>query len=54
VPVVEASRFRLSATPGRLDRSAPPLGRDNVQVLRDFAGYDAARIDALFEGGVLR
>jgi crotonobetainyl-CoA:carnitine CoA-transferase CaiB-like acyl-CoA transferase len=54
VPVVEASRFRLSATPGRLDRSAPPLGRDNVQVLRDFAGYDGARIDALFEGGVLR
>jgi crotonobetainyl-CoA:carnitine CoA-transferase CaiB-like acyl-CoA transferase len=54
VPIVEASRFRLSATPGRLDRSAPPLGRDNVQVLHDFAGYDAARIDALFEGGALR
>ncbi|HEY1930233.1 MAG TPA: CoA transferase [Caulobacteraceae bacterium] len=54
VPVVEASRFRLSATPGRLDRSAPPVGRDKVQVLRDFAGYDAARIDALIEGGVLR
>jgi benzylsuccinate CoA-transferase BbsF subunit len=54
VGVVEASRLRLSATPARLDRSAPAVGRDTAQVLREFAGYDEAKIAALFEAGVLR
>jgi len=54
VAVVEASRFRLSATPARLDRSAPAIGRDTAEILRDFAGYDEATIAALAEAGVLR
>ena len=54
VSTVEASRFRLSQTPGRLDRAAPAIGRDNAQVLRDCAGYDEARIRELNEAGVLR
>jgi crotonobetainyl-CoA:carnitine CoA-transferase CaiB-like acyl-CoA transferase len=54
VSVVEASRFALSETPARIDRVAPPIGRDNEQVLREFAGYDAARIAALEAAGVLR
>ena len=54
VTKIEASRFRLSATPARLDRSAPAIGRDNARILTDFAGYDDARIAALAEAGVLR
>ena len=54
VSTVEASRFRLSRTPARLDRAAPAIGRDNAQVLRDYAGYDEARIRDLSEAGVLR
>jgi crotonobetainyl-CoA:carnitine CoA-transferase CaiB-like acyl-CoA transferase len=52
--VIEASRFDLSATPYSPGLVAPPFGRDNVQVLRDFAGYDEARIATLVEAGVLR
>ena len=52
--VIEASRYVLSETPAQYDRCAPPVGRDNARVLRDFAGYDAARIAALAEAGVLR
>lgn len=54
VTVVESSRFRLSATPATLQRSAPALGRDSRMILRDFAGYDEARITTLLEAGVLR
>lgn len=54
VPIVEASRFRLSATPARLDRSAPQTGRDTDHILREFAGYDDARIATLKQAGVLR
>jgi crotonobetainyl-CoA:carnitine CoA-transferase CaiB-like acyl-CoA transferase len=54
VPVVEASRFRLSDTPARLDRSAPHTGRDTLEILRTFAGYDDEHIAALTQAGVLR
>jgi crotonobetainyl-CoA:carnitine CoA-transferase CaiB-like acyl-CoA transferase len=54
VEVVEASRLRLADTPAALQRSAPWIGRDTEQVLRDFAGYDDARIAALTAAGVLR
>ena len=54
VPYVEASRFRLSETPARLDRSAPFIGRDSALILTEFAGYDPAQIAALEGAGVLR
>jgi len=54
VAIVEASRFRLSSTPAQLDRSAPLIGRDTAAILRDFAGYDEAKITALFAAGALR
>lgn len=54
VATVEASRFRLSETPARLDRSAPSIGRDNAQILREFAGYDDVRVRDLTEAGALR
>ncbi len=53
-PYVEASRFRLSETPARLDRSAPWLGRDSAMILGEFAGYDVAQIAALAAAGVLK
>jgi crotonobetainyl-CoA:carnitine CoA-transferase CaiB-like acyl-CoA transferase len=42
----------LEATPGVLRRSAPRLGADGAAVLAE-AGYDAARIAALVEAGVV-
>ena len=51
--VVEASRYRLSETPAQYPRSAPVYGRDNDHVLTEILGYDAARIAALREAGVL-
>jgi len=51
--VVEASRFRLSATPAAPRRLAPTLGRDNDHVLRAVLGYDDARIAALHNAGIL-
>jgi benzylsuccinate CoA-transferase BbsF subunit len=54
VPIVEASRFRLSTTPARLDRSAPHTGRDNQRILREYACYDDDRIAALTQAGILR
>ena len=54
VEIVEASRLRLSSTPAQLDRSAPPIGRDTAAILRDFAGYHEAKINALVATGALR
>ncbi|MGI4795245.1 MAG: CaiB/BaiF CoA transferase family protein, partial [Janthinobacterium lividum] len=51
--VVEASRFRLSATPAAYRRTAPSFGRDNVEVLEQLLGYDAARIEQLAAAGIL-
>jgi crotonobetainyl-CoA:carnitine CoA-transferase CaiB-like acyl-CoA transferase len=52
--LIENSRFRLSDTPARIERSGPQLGADNRRALRDFAGYDEARIDALDAAGILK
>jgi crotonobetainyl-CoA:carnitine CoA-transferase CaiB-like acyl-CoA transferase len=51
---VEQSRFRLSDTPPIIERCAPQFVRDNRQVLRDFAGYDEARIERLATEGLFQ
>ena len=51
--VVEAPRFRLSRTPGRVRMCAPTFGRDNLLVLQDILGYDAERIAELTVAGAL-
>ena len=43
---------RLSATPGRLRRSAPALGEHTAEVLGAL-GLDRAAIDGLARGGVI-
>ena len=50
---VEATRFRLSATPARYVRSAPSFGRDTDPILRDILGYDDDRIALLAASGAL-
>jgi crotonobetainyl-CoA:carnitine CoA-transferase CaiB-like acyl-CoA transferase len=52
--LIEHSRFRLSDTPARIERSGPQFGADNRRALAEFAGYDAARIDALDAAGILK
>lgn len=42
--VVEATRCRLSRTPGRPRRHAPLLGEHTFEVLADFLGYDTDRV----------
>ena len=49
----EAARYDLSETAAAYDRCAPTFGRDNRRVLREFLGYDEARIDELERNGVL-
>lgn len=51
---VEGPRYRLSDTPGGPEAVAPHFGRDNAKVLREFAGYDDAKIAALEADGVLK
>ncbi|AQV94218.1 CoA transferase [Cupriavidus necator] len=48
-----ANPIRLSGTPVRYERAAPTLGEHTDGILRDRLGYDAARIAALRESGVL-
>jgi crotonobetainyl-CoA:carnitine CoA-transferase CaiB-like acyl-CoA transferase len=45
---VEGTRFKLSRTPGRVDRSNPELGEHNLQVLTEILGYDAERVADVF------
>ncbi len=52
--VVEGPRYLLSRTPGRPQREAPTLGRDNEEVLTDLLGLPADQVRALHEKGVLR
>lgn len=42
--VVEATRFRLSRTPGYPRRHGPLLGEHTFEVLTDLLGYDADRV----------
>lgn len=50
---VEAPRYRLSRTPGEVNRCAPTYGRDNRYVLTEILGYDEQRIAALNTLGAL-
>jgi benzylsuccinate CoA-transferase BbsF subunit len=50
---VEGSRFRLSRTPARIERSGPTFGRDNEHVLKEILGYDDERIAELIATGAL-
>ena len=50
---VEGSRFRLSRTPARIERSAPTFGRDNQYVLEALLGYNEERISELVLAGAL-
>ncbi|GGO75077.1 CaiB/BaiF CoA-transferase family protein [Nocardioides deserti] len=50
---VEGPRWQLSATPGGPRRAAPWLGQHNDHVLRTLLGYDAERVAALTQEGVL-
>ncbi|MDB5480083.1 MAG: subunit of succinyl-CoA:benzylsuccinate CoA-transferase [Caulobacteraceae bacterium] len=52
--VIEASRFRLSATPARCARPAPHFGRDTQEVLTGILGYGSERVAALDAAGALR
>ncbi len=44
---------KFSDTPGHIDRAAPLLGQHTDEILRDFLGYDAARIAALRSAKVI-
>ncbi|MCI4439726.1 CaiB/BaiF CoA-transferase family protein [Tibeticola sp.] len=48
-----ASPLKLSATPVRHDRPPPLLGQHTDEVLREWLGWDAARIDDLRSKGVI-
>lgn len=50
---IENARYSLSETPAAPPRAAPHFHRDDEFVLKEFAGYDAARIAALTDAGVL-
>ncbi len=51
---VEGSRFKLSRTPARVERSGPTFGRDNRHVLETILGYSSERITELEAQGVLK
>lgn len=51
--VIEASHYRMSATPAEYPRAAPVYGRDNDHVLSEILGYGPERIEALRAAGVL-
>jgi crotonobetainyl-CoA:carnitine CoA-transferase CaiB-like acyl-CoA transferase len=44
--------FEMSATPTRVTRAAPPLGRDTREILLE-SGWPAAEIDRLASEGVV-
>jgi len=48
----ERAGFRLSETPGGLERPGPLLGADTATVLRELLGLDSAAIDDLVARGV--
>lgn len=51
--LVESTRFRLSRTPAVVARAGPTLGEHTDHVLREFLGYDDARIEALRQASAL-
>ena len=53
-PLPYAGRpWKFAATPGEITRAAPTLGQHNESSLSDLLGYDAARVSALEEAGVI-
>ena len=50
---VESTRMMLSDTPSTLERGAPILGEDTIDILETLLGYDEARIGALYAAGAL-
>lgn len=50
---VEGSRFRLSRTPARVERSGPTFGQDNQYILETILGYSPERIAELAAADVL-
>jgi crotonobetainyl-CoA:carnitine CoA-transferase CaiB-like acyl-CoA transferase len=48
----ERSGFRLSETPGRLDRPGPRLGEHEHAVLGGILGLESAEIERLIEQGI--
>jgi crotonobetainyl-CoA:carnitine CoA-transferase CaiB-like acyl-CoA transferase len=51
--IIEGTRAKLSRTPGKPQRCAPSIGRDNQHVLEEILGYSEDRITELVVGGVL-
>ena len=51
--VVEAPRFKLSASPANVARAAPCFGEHNDGVLSEILGYSRARIEALTADGIV-
>ena len=47
------SPFKYSETPVNTFRSSPLLGEDTREILRDYAGYAEAEIEALYRQGVI-
>lgn len=50
---VEAPRFHLTRTPGRVSRTAPTLGEHTSEVLSEILGYDDDRIGDLYAAEAL-
>jgi len=48
---VEASRFRLSRTPASVERTAPRIGQDTIETLRDVGGLEPEEIAGLLASG---
>ena len=44
---------KFSATEARIDRAAPLLGQHTDEILRDYLGYDPAKIAALHQSRII-
>lgn len=51
--LMPGSPFKYSETPVNTFRSSPLLGEDTREILRDYAGYAEAEIEALYRQGVI-
>ena len=53
IPNISSVFRHMTLTPAVDPRTAPALGEHNLEVLRDFAGYDEKKISQLKDAGVL-